>query len=185
MVYAAALAPALNSSGAGLGGALGSAGGSVANRFFSRRSACNDCEPRQGRQGKVVIDGIDANGMLNVSASNKTLCKFDRTIITDDKDRSSNEEIGSEGEATAAKNGLESYAYNFRNLINDEKLSDKFDAGNKPKLVTSVNASVFLCSPIMHKLYAAGGGAPGGDAPTSFPGGAGDAEDSSNVEGVD
>lgn len=94
MVYAAALAPALYSSGAGSGGALRSAGSSVANRFFSRRSACNDCEPRQGGQGKVVIDGIDANGMLNVSASNKTLCKFDRTISTDDKDRSSNEEIG-------------------------------------------------------------------------------------------
>ena len=43
-----------------------------------------------------------------------------------------------EDEAVAAritaKNGLESYAYNRRNPLTGEKLTDKFDAADKAKL---------------------------------------------------
>ena len=51
-----------------------------------------------------------------------------------------------EDEAAASriqsKNGLESYAYNLRNSINDEKLADKFEAGDKAKLDTAVNETI-------------------------------------------
>ena len=33
-----------------------------------------------------------------------------------------------------AKNGLELYSYNLHNLITNEKLADKFEAGDKVKL---------------------------------------------------
>jgi heat shock 70kDa protein 1/2/6/8 len=100
-----------------------------------------------------------------------------------------------EDEAAAAriqsKNGLESYSYNLRNSITDEKLADKFEAGDKAKLESAVNETIqwldssqeaskeeyeekqkeleAIANPIMQKLYGAAGGAPGG----GFPGGAG------------
>lgn len=51
-----------------------------------------------------------------------------------------------EDEAAAAritaKNGLESYSYNLRNSINDEKLADKFEAADKAKLEAAVNDTI-------------------------------------------
>jgi len=105
--------------------------------------------PRGVPQIEVTFD-IDANGILNVSASDKTTGKSNRITITNDKGRLSKEEIErmvseaekykSEDEAAtariAAKNGLESYAYNLRNSINDEKLADE------KKLEDSINAAI-------------------------------------------
>ncbi|KNZ74213.1 Heat shock protein HSS1 [Termitomyces sp. J132] len=161
--------------------------------------------PRGVPQVEVTFD-IDANGILNVSASDKTTGKSNRITITNDKGRLSKEEIErmvqqaeqykAEDEAAAArissKNALESYAYNLRNSINDEKLADKFDAGDKAKLEGAVNDTISwldasqeaskeeyeskqkeleaVANPIMQKLYGAAGGAPGG-APGGFPGG--------------
>ena len=92
-----------------------------------------------------------------------------------------------------AKNGLESYAYNLRNSLNDDKLKDKFDPADKTKLETAVNETIAwldssqeaskdeydskqkeleaVANPIMQKLYSAAGGA--GGAPGGFPGGPG------------
>jgi hypothetical protein len=42
----------------------------------------------------------------------------------------------------SAKNGLESYAYNLRNSLNDEKLADKFEAADKTKLEGAVNEAI-------------------------------------------
>ena len=54
--------------------------------------------------------------------------------------------FSAEDEAAAAritaKNGLESYAYNLRNSLTDEKLADKFDAADKSKLETAVNDTI-------------------------------------------
>ncbi|KAF8894526.1 heat shock protein 70 family [Infundibulicybe gibba] len=169
--------------------------------------------PRGVPQVEVTFD-IDANGILNVSASDKTTGKSNRITITNDKGRLSKEEIErmveeaekykAEDEAAAAritaKNGLESYAYNLRNSINDEKLADKFEAADKTKLETAVNDAIqwldasqegskeeyeekqkeleAIANPIMQKLYGAAGGAPGGfpgGAPGGFPGGPGGA----------
>ena len=54
--------------------------------------------------------------------------------------------FSAEDEAAAArisaKNGLESYAYNLRNSLNDEKLADKFEAADKTKLEGAVNETI-------------------------------------------
>jgi heat shock protein 1/8 len=107
-----------------------------------------------------------------------------------------------EDEAAAAritaKNGLESYSYNLRNTMTDEKLAGKFDASDKEKLESAVNDTISwldssqeasteeysekqkeleaIANPIMQKLYAgAGAGAAGGfpGGPGGFPGGPG------------
>jgi len=161
--------------------------------------------PRGVPQVEVTFD-IDANGILNVSASDKTTGKSNRITITNDKGRLSKEEIErmvsdaekykTEDEAAASriasKNALESYAYNLRNSINDEQLASKFQGDDKSKLETAVNETISwldasqegskeeyeekqkelegVASPIMQRLYGAGGGPPGG-APGGFPGG--------------
>ncbi|KAF5315971.1 hypothetical protein D9611_004634 [Ephemerocybe angulata] len=184
--------------------------------------------PRGVPQIEVTFD-IDANGILNVSASDKTTGKSNRITITNDKGRLSKEEIDrmvseaekykAEDEEAAAritsKNGLESYAYNLRNSLNDDKLADKFDAADKTKLETAVNETIqwldasqeaskdeyeskqkeleAIANPIMQRLYGQAGGAPGGfpgaggAAPGGFPGAGGAAahEDGPSVEEVD
>ena len=131
--------------------------------------------PRGVPQVEVTFD-IDANGILNVSASDKTTGKSNRITITNDKGRLSKEEIdrmveeaekykgkiydsalhlymiliyfffSAEDEAAAAritaKNGLESYAYNLRNSLTDEKLADKFEADDKAKLEAMVTETI-------------------------------------------
>ncbi|KAI0748335.1 heat shock protein HSS1 [Daedaleopsis nitida] len=182
--------------------------------------------PRGVPQIEVTFD-MDANGILNVSAADKTTGKSNRITITNDKGRLSKEEIermvqeaekykAEDEEATArisAKNGLESYSYNLRNSLTDEKLADKFDPADKKKLEDAVNAAISwldssqeaskeeyeehqkeleaVANPIMQKLYASAGGAPGGfpgagGAPGGFPGGApSGGEDGPSVEEVD
>ncbi|KAF9645117.1 heat shock cognate 70 [Thelephora ganbajun] len=182
--------------------------------------------PRGVPQIEVTFD-IDANGILNVSASDKTTGKSNRITITNDKGRLSKEEIErmvseaekykAEDEAAgariASKNGLESYAYNLRNSINDEKLAGKFDPADKKKLETAVSEAISwldnsqeaskeeyeerqkeleaIANPIMQKLYASAGGTPGafpnpGGAPGGFPGpGGAGGEDGPSVEEVD
>ncbi|KAI8446343.1 heat shock protein 70kD, peptide-binding domain-containing protein [Phakopsora pachyrhizi] len=72
-------------------------------------------------QIKVTFD-VDINGILNVSAANKTTGKSNKITITNDK-RMVNEakKYKAEDEAAAlriqVKNGLESYSCNLRNSI--------------------------------------------------------------------
>ena len=110
--------------------------------------------PRGAPKIEVTFD-IDANGILNVSACDKTTGKSNRITITNDKGRLSKDEVErmigkaekykAEDEAVSArisaKNGLESYAYNLRNSIKDEK-TDKFDAADKKKLQDAINKTI-------------------------------------------
>ncbi|KAJ3902191.1 heat shock cognate 70 [Lentinula edodes] len=165
--------------------------------------------PRGVPQIEVTFD-IDANGILNVSAADKSTVKSNRIIITNDKGRLTKEEIErmvSEAEkykaedeaATAritAKNSLKSYSYNFRNSLTDEKLADQFSPEDKAKLTTHPSKEEYeekqkeleaIANPIMQKLYVAAGspdagGFPGG-APGGFPGAG--AEEGPSVEEVD
>jgi L1 cell adhesion molecule like protein len=161
--------------------------------------------PRGVPQIEVVFD-IDANGILNVSAQDKTTGRTNQITITNDKGRLSKEEIErmvsdaekykAEDEAAAArissKNSYESYAYNLRNSLQDEKIGDKLEAADKEKLTKAVDEAISwldnnqeaskeeyesrqkeleeIANPIMMKLYQQAGGAPGG-APGGFPGG--------------
>ncbi|KAJ9070944.1 Hsp70 chaperone [Entomophthora muscae] len=161
--------------------------------------------PRGVPQIEVSFD-IDANGILNVSAKDNSTGKSNKITITNDKGRLSKEDIErmvaeadkykAEDEAAAArissKNGLESYAYNLRNSIQDEKVASKLEPADKEKLEKAIDEATSwldnsheaskeeyeerqkeleaIANPIMSKIYAAAGGAPGG-APGGFPGG--------------
>jgi len=182
--------------------------------------------PRGVPQIEVTFD-VDANGIMNVSAVEKGTGKSNKITITNDKGRLSKEEIErmlseaekykeedeKEAARIAAKNGLESYAYSLRNTLNDEKVDEKLDAGDKEKLKKAIDETVEwldsnltatkeefedkqkelegVANPIMMKFYGAGGapgGAPGaggfpGGAPGGAPGAGGD--DGPTVEEVD
>eukprot|EP00879_Flechtneria_rotunda_P000338 GHRR01000429.1.p1 GENE.GHRR01000429.1~~GHRR01000429.1.p1 ORF type:complete len:655 (+),score=227.08 GHRR01000429.1:137-2101(+) len=107
--------------------------------------------PRGVPQINVVFD-IDANGILNVSAEDKTTGQKNKITITNDKGRLSKDEIErmvqeaekykAEDEAARqkveAKNGLENYAYNMRNTIKDDKVASKLEADDKEKIEKKV-----------------------------------------------
>ncbi|CAM8998893.1 unnamed protein product [Rhodiola kirilowii] len=111
--------------------------------------------PRGVPQINVCFD-IDANGILNVSAEDKTAGVKNKITITNDKGRLSKEEIEkmvqdaekykSEDEEVKkrveAKNALENYAYNMRNTIKDDKIGGKLDAGDKQKIEKAVDEAI-------------------------------------------
>ena len=163
--------------------------------------------PRGVPQIEVTFD-IDANGILNVSAVDKSTGRENKITITNDKGRLSKEEIErmvtdaekykkedeSQRDRISAKNSLESYCFNMKTTINDEKLADKISADDKKKITDSIEETLKwmetnqlaekeefehklkelekTCSPIMTKLYGGAGG-PAGGMPGGFPGGAG------------
>ena len=165
--------------------------------------------PRGVPQIEVTFD-LDANGIMNVSALEKGTGKTNKIVITNDKGRLSKEEIErmlaeaekykEEDEAESAriqaKNGLESYAYSLKNTINDPKVDEKLEAGDKEKLKSEIDKTVAwlddnqqgtkdeyesmqkelegVANPIMTKFYGGGeGGMPGGmgGMPGGMPGG--------------
>ena len=93
--------------------------------------------PRGVPQIEVSFD-IDANGILNVSAAEKSTGKSQKITITNEKGRLSKDDIErmvAESEKYAAedkarmetieaKNGLESYLYNARNSLKEEKVKE-------------------------------------------------------------
>ena len=97
--------------------------------------------PRGIPQIEVIFD-VDANGILNVSASEKSTGKSQKITITNDKARLSKEEIErlvTEAEKYAeedkvrlerveARNGLESYLYNTRNTLQEDKVKTTLSA---------------------------------------------------------
>jgi L1 cell adhesion molecule like protein len=100
--------------------------------------------PRGVPQIEVTFD-IDANGILNVSAVDKSTGKSNKITITNDKGRLSKDEIEkmvSEAEKykqqdellkkkIEAKNGFENYCFSMKNTLNDEKLKEKFTEDDK------------------------------------------------------
>merc|ERR1711975_183239 len=100
--------------------------------------------PRGVPQIEVTFD-IDVNGILNVSAEDKTTGKKNNITITNDKGRLSKEDVErmvseaekykAEDEANAkriqAKNEVENYCYSMKNAMNDEKLQGKIEEGDK------------------------------------------------------
>lgn len=111
--------------------------------------------PRGVPQITVCFD-IDANGILNVSAEDKTTGQKNKITITNDKGRLSKEDIErmvqeaekykSEDEEhkkkIEAKNALENYAYNMRNTLNDEKVAGNLDAADKEKITKEIDSAI-------------------------------------------
>merc|ERR1712137_146738 len=107
--------------------------------------------PRGVPQIDVTFD-IDANGILNVSAAEKSTGKEQKIVIKNDKGRMSAEEIErlvqeaerykAEDESNKArieaKNSLENYAYQMRNTMNDEKMADKISGDDKTKIDAAI-----------------------------------------------
>ncbi|KAK7929139.1 hypothetical protein WMY93_005534 [Mugilogobius chulae] len=99
-------------------------------------------------QIEVTFD-IDANGILNVSAVDKSTGKENKITITNDKGRLSKEEIEkmvqdaekfkAEDEAqrnkVSAKNALEAYVFTVKNSVQDEAVSSKLSQDDRKKLL--------------------------------------------------
>ncbi|KAM6460257.1 heat shock-related 70 kDa protein 2 [Liasis olivaceus] len=157
--------------------------------------------PRGVPQIEVTFD-IDANGILNVTAVDKSTGKENKITITNDKGRLSKDDIDrmvqeaerykAEDEANrervVSKNALESYAYNIKQTVEDDKLKGKISEQDKQRVLEKCQEVISwldrnqmaekeefehkqkelekLCNPIIAKLYqgagAAGAGAPGG-----------------------
>jgi heat shock protein 1/8 len=136
--------------------------------FEGERSMTKDCNllgkfqldgippmPRGVPQIEVTYD-IDADGILNVSAVEKSTGKEQKITITNDKGRLSQSEIDkmvaeaerykAEDDANRqrveAKNGLENYSYNLRNSLNDEKLKDKITEEDKSMLNKKIDDAI-------------------------------------------
>jgi heat shock protein 1/8 len=111
--------------------------------------------PRGVPQITVTFD-IDANGILNVSAEDKTTGVKNKITITNDKGRLSKEEIEkmvqdaekykSEDEEhqkkVEAKNSLENYAYNMRNSIRDDNVGGKLSPDDKKNIEDAVQGVI-------------------------------------------
>jgi L1 cell adhesion molecule like protein len=144
-------------------------------------------------QIEMIFD-IDANGILNVSAQDKSTGKAGQITITNEKGRLSQSELDrmvQEAEMyraeddvakrkIEAKNGLENYCFTMRNTLQEDKLKDKFEAGDKENIAKAVQEALDwldknrlaekdefeakqkeiegAVNPIMMKVYQAAGG---------------------------
>jgi heat shock protein 1/8 len=149
--------------------------------------------PRGVPQINVTFD-LDANGILHVAAEDKTTGKKSQITITNDKGRLTKDEIErmvkdaekfkAQDEAQAgkvqSKNKLETFAYEVRNSVNDEKLKGKISDADKKKVEKAAQDAVSwlesndkaekeeyeeklkelqaIVTPIMTKIHQAAGG---------------------------
>merc|ERR1711971_901796 len=149
--------------------------------------------PRGVPQIGVTFD-IDANGILNVSAADKSTGKQNKITITNDKGRLSKEDIEKmvneaekykaedekQKERISSKNGLESYCFNMKTTIEDEKMKDKISDDDRKAINDKCDEAIKwldanqlaeveefqekqkgvegVCNPIITKLYASAGG---------------------------
>jgi len=155
--------------------------------------------PRGVPQVEVTFD-IDANGILNVTAAEKSTGKSNKITITNDKGRLSREEVDRLVEEAAkhadedkaamarieARNELESYLYNARNSLQDDKVKEKLGEEGVAGLKVVEEGLAWLeeyqdadtdefkekmkeyetkIRPVMMKLYADGAGVAEGGMP--------------------
>merc|ERR1712084_62268 len=111
--------------------------------------------PRGQPQIDVCFD-IDANGILNVSALEKSTGKENKITITNDKGRLSQDEIErmvaeaekykAEDDANKnrieAKNGLENYCYSIKSSINSDEVKDKIPQDKKAELEAKIEETI-------------------------------------------
>ncbi|XP_078496917.1 heat shock 70 kDa protein-like [Lissotriton helveticus] len=111
--------------------------------------------PRGVPQIEVTFD-IDANGILNVSAVDKSSGKQNKITITNDKGRLSKEEIERmlqeaerykaddevQREKICLKNSLKSYAFNMKSTVEGENMKDKISEDDRKKIVDKCNQTI-------------------------------------------
>merc|ERR1711920_1103340 len=147
--------------------------------------------PRGVPQIEVTFD-VDANGILNVSAADKSSGKSEKITITNDKGRLSSEDIEKmvadaekfkaeddvQKERISAKNGLESYCFNMKSTVEDDKFKDKISESDLKTISEKCQETIGwldqnqtaeideykhkqkeiegICNPIVNKLYQQG-----------------------------
>jgi heat shock 70kDa protein 1/2/6/8 len=108
--------------------------------------------PRGVPQIEVTYE-VDANGILNVSAVEKSTGKSNKITITNDKGRLSQADIERmvkdaekfaaqdevQRQRIAAKNSLESYSYSLKQTLEDEATASKIPAADKETLSKKVS----------------------------------------------
>jgi len=111
--------------------------------------------PRGVPQIEVTFD-IDANGILNVSAVDKSSGKKENITITNDKGRLSADEIEKmladaekykaeddhQKERISAKNGLEAYCFNMKSTVEDDKFKDKISEADRKNIIDKCNDTI-------------------------------------------
>lgn len=111
--------------------------------------------PRGVPQIEVAFD-IDANGILNVSAVDKSTNKTKNITITNNKGRYSDDQIkklvdeakkfeeedNKRKEIIDAKNELENYAYTLKQTISEPKMSEMLDSESKSKIETACSDAI-------------------------------------------
>ena len=110
--------------------------------------------PRGVPQIEVTFD-IDSNGILNVSAQDKSTGNVKSITITNDKGRLSKEEVERlirdaekfkdqdelVKKRVEAKNGLEQFVYSVKHTVSDDKIKDKITEDEKKAAIDACNAA--------------------------------------------
>jgi len=158
--------------------------------------------PRGTPQIEVTFN-IDVNGILQVTAQDKASSKKQEITITSG-DRTSKDKIDQmvadaekfaaddkkQAERIASKNGLESYAYQLKNTLEEQQISEKISAEDKKAIQDKASEIInwldnnqsaeidefedkkkeleSVANPIMTKMYQ-GGAAGAGPAPSAQP----------------
>ncbi|XP_069880199.1 heat shock 70 kDa protein 1B-like [Dipodomys merriami] len=161
--------------------------------------------PRGVPQIEVTFD-IDANGILHVTATDKSTGKANTITITNDKGRLSKDDIERmvqeaerykaedqvQRERVAARNALESYAFQVKSAVDEPGLQGKIAQADKSKVLDKchevlswLDANTLadkdelehkrkeleqVCSPILSGLHQQGAGGPGGSGSGSGSG---------------
>lgn len=111
--------------------------------------------PRGVPQIEVEFN-VDANGILNVTASDKSTGKKNNITITNDKGRLSKDEIErmlndaekykeqdeTQKEKIATKNSLESCIYQMKSTIEDSNVGSKIEAEDKQKILDKCTETI-------------------------------------------
>lgn len=111
--------------------------------------------PRGVPQIEVTFD-IDANGILNVSAVDKSSGKQEKITITNDKGRLSKADIekmvadaekykaedDKQKERISAKNSLESYCFNMQSTVEDENMKGKMSEDDRTKILDKCKETI-------------------------------------------
>jgi len=111
--------------------------------------------PRGVPQIEISYD-LDANGILNVSACEKSTGKSDSITVTNDKGRLSKEDIEKmvadaekfkdddekAKQLIEARNNFENLVYQFKSTLNDEKTASQIDDTLKEKLTSVIDENI-------------------------------------------
>ena len=111
--------------------------------------------PRGVPQIEVTFD-VDPNGILNVSAVDKSLCKESKITFTNDKGRLSKEELErmvsdaekfkkedeQQRERISAKNSLESHFFNMKLTVEDDKIKDKITEDERKQFIDACDEAI-------------------------------------------